>query len=54
MEVTETYAYDAFGNAVAQTQEFEANFETLGVGRAYYAFDRAHTVKNVAFNSQKP
>lgn len=35
-------------------QEFEANFETLGVGRAYYAFDRVHAVKNVGFNSQLP
>src|ERR1700722_3529126 len=34
-------------------QEFEANFETLGVGRAYYAFDRTHTVRNVAFNAQR-
>jgi hypothetical protein len=34
-------------------QEFEANFETLGVGRAYYAFDRAHTVRNVGFNAQR-
>ena len=25
-------------------QEFQASFETLGVGRAYYAFDRAHNV----------
>jgi len=31
-------------------QEFEAKFETLGVGRAYYAFDRVHSVKNVAFS----
>ena len=33
-------------------QEFEANFETLGVGRAYYAFDRANNVKNYRFNPQ--
>jgi hypothetical protein len=26
-------------------QEFEAKFETLGVGRAYYAFDRARNAK---------
>ena len=31
-------------------QEFEAKFETLGVGRAYYAFDRAHTVKEHLFH----
>jgi len=33
-------------------QEFEARFETLGVGRAYYAFDREHNVKNIAFSPQ--
>jgi hypothetical protein len=33
-------------------QEFEATFETLGVGRAYYAFDRVHNVQNFAFNPQ--
>ncbi|MCU1339715.1 MAG: hypothetical protein JWO19_5296 [Bryobacterales bacterium] len=33
-------------------QEFEARFETLGVGRAYYAFDRIHNVKNYRFNPQ--
>jgi len=33
-------------------QEFEASFETLGVGRTYYAFDRAHNVKNLGFSSQ--
>jgi hypothetical protein len=31
-------------------QEFEARFATLGVGRAYYAFDRAHHVGNFRFN----
>src|SRR5579862_3842600 len=33
-------------------QEFEASFETLGVGRAYHAFDRANNVKNYGFNPQ--
>ena len=33
-------------------QEFEASFETLGVGRAYHAFDRANNVKNYRFNPQ--
>jgi hypothetical protein len=32
-------------------QEFEAKFQTLGVGQAYYAFDRAHQVKNFPFNA---
>jgi hypothetical protein len=31
-------------------QEFEAKFETLGVGRAYYPFDRAHHVHDFRFN----
>lgn len=35
-------------------QEFEARFETLGVGRAYYAFDRVHNVKNFRFSSRLP
>ena len=35
-------------------QEFEANFETLGVGRAYYAFEREHNVKNFCFSPQLP
>jgi hypothetical protein len=35
-------------------QEFEANFETLGVGRAYYAFDREHNVQNFRFNPRLP
>src|SRR5580692_848701 len=33
-------------------QEFEGKFETLGVGRAYYAFDRVHHVKNMSFSHQ--
>jgi hypothetical protein len=33
-------------------QEFEAKFETLGVGRAYYAFDRMHHVKNIGVSPQ--
>jgi hypothetical protein len=32
-------------------QEFEASFENLGVGRAYYAFDREHNVRNLGFRS---
>jgi hypothetical protein len=31
-------------------QEFEAKFQTLGVGRVYYPFDRLHSVKNYRFN----
>jgi hypothetical protein len=31
-------------------QEFLASFENLGVGRAYYAFDREHNVRNVGFS----
>jgi hypothetical protein len=31
-------------------QEFEASFETMGVGRAYYAFDRVHAVKRFPVN----
>jgi hypothetical protein len=31
-------------------QEFEASFENLGVGRAYYAFDRAHNLGNLPFD----
>ena len=34
-------------------QEFEAKFENLGVGRAYYAFDRVHNVKNFVINPQE-
>jgi hypothetical protein len=33
-------------------QEFEASFENLGVGRAYYAFDREHNVGNLGFSSR--
>ena len=35
-------------------QEFEASFENLGVGRAYYAFDRVNSVRNVGFNPRSP
>jgi hypothetical protein len=35
-------------------QEFEAKFQTLGVGRAYYAFDPAQNVKNYRFNPLLP
>jgi hypothetical protein len=31
-------------------QEFEASFQTLGVGRAYYAFDRAQNVRGLRFD----
>jgi hypothetical protein len=31
-------------------QEFLASFENLGVGRAYFAFDRAHNVGNLVFD----
>jgi Terminase large subunit, T4likevirus-type, N-terminal len=34
----------------AYLQEFEAKFATLGVGRAYYAFDRARHVQPFRFN----
>jgi hypothetical protein len=33
-------------------QEFEASFENLGVGRAYYACDRVNSVRDVGFNHQ--
>jgi hypothetical protein len=33
-------------------QEFEASFENLGVGRAYYAFDRVNSVRDVGFSHQ--
>jgi len=33
-------------------QEFEASFEDLGVGRAYYAFDRAHNVGNLGLSPE--
>jgi Terminase large subunit, T4likevirus-type, N-terminal len=35
-------------------QEFEASFETLGVGRAYYAFDRTQNVGDLKMNRQLP
>jgi hypothetical protein len=35
-------------------QEFEASFETLGVGRAYYAFDRTQNVGNLGRSPQFP
>ncbi len=35
-------------------QEFEASFETLGVGRAYYAFDCAYNVRALSFNPRAP
>jgi hypothetical protein len=31
-------------------QEFNATFENLGVGRAYYAFDRTKNVRNLGFD----
>jgi hypothetical protein len=31
-------------------QEFEASFENLGVGRAYYAFDGAHNIGKLGFD----
>ncbi len=31
-------------------QEFEASFETLGVGRVYYAFDRTQNVRSIPYN----
>lgn len=33
-------------------QEFEASFESLGVGRAYYAFDSAQNVRNLRFDGR--
>jgi hypothetical protein len=35
-------------------QEFEASFENIGSGRAYYAFDRQGNVTAVEFNPRKP
>jgi hypothetical protein len=35
-------------------QEFEASFENLGVGRAYYAFDRAQNVGSLRFDRRVP
>jgi Terminase large subunit, T4likevirus-type, N-terminal len=33
-------------------QEFEASFETLGVGRAYYAFDSTQNVRKLPFDGR--
>jgi hypothetical protein len=33
-------------------QEFEASFENMGVGRAYYAFDSARNVRSLRFDSR--
>jgi Terminase large subunit, T4likevirus-type, N-terminal len=33
-------------------QEFNATFENLGVGRAYYCFDRGNNVRTLGFSSQ--
>jgi hypothetical protein len=35
-------------------QEFDATFENLGVGRAYYAFDRIRNVRNISFSTRFP
>jgi Terminase large subunit, T4likevirus-type, N-terminal len=35
-------------------QEFEASFETLGVGRAYYAFDSTQNVRKLPFDRRVP
>jgi hypothetical protein len=35
-------------------QEFEATFENLGVGRAYYAFERTHHVASIPFSPPLP
>jgi hypothetical protein len=35
-------------------QEFEASFENMGAGRAYYAFDRAHNARPVRYEPQYP
>src|SRR5438477_4552095 len=35
-------------------QEFQGTFENLGVGRAYYAFDRARNVQAVSYNPKLP
>ena len=35
-------------------QEFNATFENLGVGRAYYAFDRISNVRNLAYSGRFP
>jgi hypothetical protein len=33
-------------------QEFEASFENMGVGRAYFAFDSAHNVRRLPFDGR--
>jgi len=35
-------------------QEFQASFESLGVGLAYYAFDRAHNVRPLRYDPKQP
>jgi hypothetical protein len=35
-------------------QEFNATFENLGVGRAYYAFDRVSNVRNLEYSGRFP
>jgi hypothetical protein len=35
-------------------QEFCARFENLGVGRAYYAFEREHNVRHLRYNPEAP
>jgi hypothetical protein len=35
-------------------QEFEASFENLGTGIAYYAFDRAHNVRPLRYDPKLP
>ena len=35
-------------------QEFEASFENLGAGRAYYAFDRIHNVRLIGYDPKLP
>jgi hypothetical protein len=35
-------------------QEFQASFENLGVGLAYYAFDRQHGVRDLQYNPSLP
>jgi hypothetical protein len=36
------------------SQEFEASFQNLGVGRAYYAFDAAHNMRELGFSPHVP
>jgi Terminase large subunit, T4likevirus-type, N-terminal len=35
-------------------QEFQASFENLGVGLAYYAFERAHNIRPVKYDGRFP